>query len=590
MKTHRIRLGGSASRSKLAWVAVAAALATTGGSLAAASSAQSATDPSLALAASCGAMPGSANTGASGTLAASSKNTMSAAGSTLANARITGDLTVSGDNVVVRNVSVTGNITVLGNGVKLDRVTTKGVVISGAANVTVQYANISKGGEGIHVTADRGSSRPVSNISLHHNYIHDPAASQSGSYSGTHLRGGTGIDISCSRYDGGAVGNGALFLENANGGTSGVRASNNWLNGGGFTVFTGANDVRLTSNVFGRDAKWGSCDNRSAQPLTVSGNRYTDGAAFAPCGGPESTPPPTTTTTATPKATTTTTPPPTTTTTPPPTTTTTAPPPTTTTTTPPPTTTTTTAPPATTPPPAPNNACAIKPAASNTGASGTRTNSSQTTLNNGAVLENANVSSLTIYGSNVTVRNVSVAGSILVAGDNVMIDRVTTQGIGISSASNVTVQYANIGFGPDDAIHVTSDGGRYINNVTLKYNYMHDPRVAPSAHYDGIQVRGAANSTIACNTIDPGPFQETFNAAVYLEDANGGENNIVVQNNWLYGFAFSVMMDARNTQLLGNQLGGDIHWGECYLGTRVGNAGLISTGNTRNGQPTNLCK
>jgi hypothetical protein len=46
------------------------------------------------------------------------------------------------------------------------------------------------------------------------------------------------------------------------------------------------------------------------------------------------------------------------------------------------------------------------------------------------------------------------------------------------------------------------------------------------------------------------------------------------------------MMDARNTTLLGNQLGGDIHWNTCSLGTRVGNAGLVSTGNTRDGNPS----
>ena len=50
------------------------------------------------------------------------------------------------------------------------------------------------------------------------------------------------------------------------------------------------------------------------------------------------------------------------------------------------------------------------------------------------------------------------------------------------------------------------------------------------------------------------------------------------------------MMDTRNAELLGNQLGGDIHWNTCYLGTRVGNAGLVSTGNTRDGKPINLCQ
>jgi len=195
-----------------------------------------------------------------------------------------------------------------------------------------------------------------------------------------------------------------------------------------------------------------------------------------------------------------------------------------------------------------------------------------------------------VSGSNVTVRNVSVAGNVYITGDNAVIDHVTTKGIAISSASGVTVQYTNVGFGDGDGIHVTSDGDSYIKNVKLLYNYVHDPRVPASAHYDGTQVRGADGVTIACSTYDAGAYLGSFNAEIYLEDANGGTSNVTVQNNWLYGGAFSVMMDARNTKLLGNQLGGDIHWNTCYLGTRVGNAGLVSTGNTRDGQPINLCQ
>ena len=55
----------------------------------------------------------------------------------------------------------------------------------------------------------------------------------------------------------------------------------------------------------------------------------------------------------------------------------------------------------------------------------------------------------------------------------------------------------------------------------------------------------------------------------------------------------SVMMDARDRPLSEQPTiarRGDIHWNTCYLGTRVGNAGLVSTGNTRDGQPINLCQ
>ncbi len=241
------------------------------------------------------------------------------------------------------------------------------------------------------------------------------------------------------------------------------------------------------------------------------------------------------------------------------------------------------------PPPVTSAACGARPSASNTGAHGTRRSSGTTVLGNGAVLENANVSDLTIEGDNVKVRNVAVSGGILVTGDGVTIDHVTTKGIGISSASNVTVQYANIGFGDDDAIHVTSDRGRLVKNVSLTHNYIHDPRVSSSAHYDGTQVRGASGVTISCSNYDPGAYQSTYNAAVYLEDANGGTSNVKVVNNWLNGFGFPVMIAASGTQLLDNKLGGDIHWENCYVGDGPGNAGLVSRGNTRNGASINLC-
>lgn len=232
----------------------------------------------------------------------------------------------------------------------------------------------------------------------------------------------------------------------------------------------------------------------------------------------------------------------------------------------------------------------MKPGAGNTGASGARTNSGVTVLGDGAVLENANVAGLNIEGSNVTVRNVAVSGGILVTGSGAMIDHVTAQNIGISSASNVTVQYTNIGFGDEDAIHVTSDRGAMVKNVTLKYNYIHDPRVAQDAHFDGTQVRGVQHLTISCSTYDAGGYQHMYNAAVYLENANGGDSGVVVSNNWLYGFGFSIMMEAPGTQLLNNQLGGDIHWDACYVDNAAGAAGLVSTGNTLNSVPIALCR
>jgi hypothetical protein len=186
-------------------------------------------------------------------------------------------------------------------------------------------------------------------------------------------------------------------------------------------------------------------------------------------------------------------------------------------------------------------------------------------LKDGQTLENVRVEGLEIRGKGVTIRNVE-ATYILVTGDDALIDHVSATGIAISSASGTTVQYANISKGDGDGIHVTSDRGRLVKNVVLKYNFIHSPRVPDNAHYDGTQVRGVDGLAVSCSTYDPGGYLDTFNAAIYLEHANGGDTNVSIEHNWLYGFGFSVMVDASHTRIIGNRVGGDIHWGTCYLG------------------------
>jgi hypothetical protein len=213
--------------------------------------------------------------------------------------------------------------------------------------------------------------------------------------------------------------------------------------------------------------------------------------------------------------------------------------------------------------------CVTKPSASNTGATGPLKDSRATVLKNGQTLENVRVKELEIQGKGVTVRNVEATGYILITGDDALIDHVSARGIGISSASGTTVQYANIGNGDGDGIHVTSDGGRLIKNVVLKYNFIHSPKVPDDAHYDGTQVRGVKGLVISCSTYDPGRYRDPFNAAIYIEDANGGNTKVSIEHNWLYGFGFSVMIDSPKTRIVGNRVGGDIHWDTCDLGDSV---------------------
>jgi hypothetical protein len=217
----------------------------------------------------------------------------------------------------------------------------------------------------------------------------------------------------------------------------------------------------------------------------------------------------------------------------------------------------------------PSDSCETKPSASNTGPTGHLKDSSTTVLNNGQKLENVRVRELEVRGKNVILRNVEVTGSILITGNNAMLDHISSTGIGISSAAGTTVQYSNIAKSDEDGIHITSDRGSTVKNVILSHNFIHNPKVPESAHYDGTQVRGVKGLVISCSTYDPGRYRTPYNAAIYLEDANGGNTKVSIENNWLYGFGFSVMIDSPKTRIIGNRVGGDIHWGTCDLGDSV---------------------
>jgi hypothetical protein len=215
-----------------------------------------------------------------------------------------------------------------------------------------------------------------------------------------------------------------------------------------------------------------------------------------------------------------------------------------------------------------------------------------TTLTGGETLKNVSVQSLEVLGPDVKIRNVNVAGLLMVRADRVKIGRVTAQGIAISSASDIKISRSHVQFSPDDGIHITSDSGSMVRNVTMRYNLIRKPQVPSENHYDGTQVRGVDGLSITCSTYRAGRYHENFNAAIFLEYANGGDTNVVVRDNWLFGGAFSVMVDSYSASFTGNKIGGDIKWGPCLLLDGSGSPGFASAGNTwaKNGRPVNLCE
>ena len=237
----------------------------------------------------------------------------------------------------------------------------------------------------------------------------------------------------------------------------------------------------------------------------------------------------------------------------------------------------------------------MKPDASNTGATGTLPSYTGplTITAAGTTIENVTVNGdLRIQAANVTVRNVKVTGSVgVLTTTGTRVTRLTAPSLFISSSADVVLDRSNFGFAANgDSLHVTSDAGSLVTDVAITNNYIHDPRPSQGDHYDGLQVRGVNRMTVQCNNFDLGPATEEGNAAVYLESANGGHSNVVVDQNWLFGGAFGFMYSADNdgrTRLTNNHFGGDYRWDDpCYA---PGAIPPVQTGNDWNGQPVIPC-
>jgi hypothetical protein len=235
--------------------------------------------------------------------------------------------------------------------------------------------------------------------------------------------------------------------------------------------------------------------------------------------------------------------------------------------------------------------CGTEPNSANTGVpAGTAlTNNGSTEIGDSGVTlagQRFTTQTLQVYGDNVTIKNSSFAGAVVLYGSHDTLSHVTATGIAVSGARSAVVQYANIS-GGDDGIDVTSDTGP-ASAVLLDHNYVHDPVVNAQDHEDGTQVRGVDGLTISCSNYDLGAWKPEYNSAIFLEDANGGNSNVRISHNWLNGGGFTLAIQrVANLTVDGNALGTDAHWGSCDSTSLAGS--FVFTANTVDGTPTALC-
>ncbi|WP_436493672.1 hypothetical protein [Actinokineospora sp. HUAS TT18] len=177
-------------------------------------------------------------------------------------------------------------------------------------------------------------------------------------------------------------------------------------------------------------------------------------------------------------------------------------------------------------------------------------------------------------GDDVTIRDTRFLNGLIVEAPA---ERVTIEfseiqsGLSIASVRGVVVRNTDI-WGGRDLVHVTGDRGFRVSDVLFDTVWAHNPALCGGCHTDGMQVRGVNNMTVRNSTFDMGPdWHESLNAALFFENANGGNTNVVLTGNHLDGVAGYTLRvgtgDHSGLVLTGNRFGPDEpHWGgECLF-------------------------
>ena len=171
---------------------------------------------------------------------------------------------------------------------------------------------------------------------------------------------------------------------------------------------------------------------------------------------------------------------------------------------------------------------------------------------------------VTLSADGVTLRGVRVEGQLLVTGSDVVVEDSEVGSLAISGASGVRVSRVEV-FGDlgQDGIHVTSDRGP-VTDVVVEDSWIHSPTVTGDSHYDGIQVRGVDGLVLRGNVFDLGPHLPQLNASIFLQEANGGNRDVLIEDNVIDGGGYALYIGGSDVTVRSNAFGRNAAWGLLY--------------------------
>jgi hypothetical protein len=241
--------------------------------------------------------PNASNTGAKGNLTNRAGGTITSNGTVIANARINGQLTIRGDNVVLRNVHLTSashyGILIYGKGTVIEDSTIVGTAPNTLAAIAA-YEGGTVSARRIDVSGSEDGVRLANNSLLQDSYVHGLAGDSGSHYDAVTADGHRGWRIVHNTIINDHGQTAAVWIGDPRHAPSEGVLQDNWLQGGGYTIYAGPGTgagLRVTGNVFStkgyaRSGYWGPVTGWVSAGNTWTGNLWADGPNAGKAVGP----------------------------------------------------------------------------------------------------------------------------------------------------------------------------------------------------------------------------------------------------------------------------------------------------------------